>query len=89
MIVYNWSLEKNDWLKRNRGVCFEQVVLRVEQGEVLDAFPHPNQRQYPGQSILIIEIDHYAYAVPFVENDGEVFFKTMIPSRKETAKYLR
>lgn len=42
-----------------------------------------------GQSIYIVEIDDYAYLVPFVV-DGDVhFLKTIIPSRKATRRYLR
>ena len=46
---------------------------------------HPNQEKYPGQKILIVQVDDYVYAVPFVET--EIFLKTIIPSRKATRKY--
>jgi hypothetical protein len=32
--------------------------------------------------------DEYAYLVPYVENDDEIFLKTVIPSRKATKQYL-
>jgi len=38
---------------------------------------------------LVVEINNYAYLVPFVETDEEIFLKTIIPSRKATKKYLR
>jgi len=37
----------------------------------------------------VIEIENYAYQVPFVETEQEIFLKTIIPSRKFTKKYLR
>jgi hypothetical protein len=37
----------------------------------------------------VVRIDDYAYLVPFVEDDDEVFLKTIIPSRKATKKYLK
>ena len=40
------------------------------------------------QKILIINIDNYIYAIPFVQNQNERFLKTIIPSRKFTRKYL-
>ncbi|WP_405236035.1 toxin [Lentisalinibacter orientalis] len=49
---------------------------------------HPNQDRYAGQRVFVIAIDDYAYLVPFVEDDDEVFLKTIIPSRKATRKYL-
>ncbi|CCQ63871.1 hypothetical protein CWATWH0401_3983 [Crocosphaera watsonii WH 0401] len=33
-------------------------------------------------------MDDYAYLVLFMENDLEIFLKTIIPSRKMTKKYL-
>lgn len=83
-----WSEEKNRRLREERGVCFEDVVLKIETGDVLDLLEHPNQERYPGQRIFVVEIDGYVYLVPFVETEEEVFLKTVIPSRKATRKYL-
>jgi hypothetical protein len=55
----------------------------------LDSFDNPNQKKYPGQKLYVIEIDRYAYIVPFVESEDSIFLKTIIPSRKATKKYLR
>ena len=76
-------------LKTTRGVCFEQVVLIMERGDVLDTIEHPNQERYPGQKIAVLMIDAYVYLVPYVENNKEIFLKTIIPSRKPTNKYVR
>ncbi|MBU4271975.1 MAG: toxin [Planctomycetes bacterium] len=89
MKIVRWSCEKNEWLIRNRGVCFERALLILERDEALDVVEHPNRRKYPGQKMVIVEIDDYAYLVPYVENDEEIFLKTMIPSRKATDMYLR
>ena len=89
MNIFRWDNEKNELLKKNRGVCFEQVVLLMEKGEVLDTIEHPNQERYPGQRIAVVMIDTYAYLVPYVEHNEEIFLKTIIPSRKATNKYVR
>jgi len=88
MKTIRWNSEKNERLLQERGVCFEQVLLILEQNRVLDVIEHPNQRKYPGQRQFIVEIDGYAYLVPFVEDESEIFLKTMIPNRKATEKYL-
>ena len=44
---------------------------------------------YPNQKIFVLEIDNYVYLAPFVENEDEIFLKTIIPSRKFTKKYLK
>ncbi len=64
-------------------------MLRVEAGDVLDILEHPNMERYAGQRIFVLEIDSYAYLVPFVEVEDGVFLKTIIPSRKATRQYLR
>jgi uncharacterized DUF497 family protein len=88
MKTINWNEEKNLELKELRDVCFEDVVFYIERGEMLDDYAHPNQKAYPGQRIMVIGIDNYAYLVPYVENEEELFLKTIIPSRKATQKYL-
>ena len=85
---YNWSNEKNEKLKLERGVCFEQVVLQIENGNLKAVYAHPDQAKYPNQKILIVEIDEYCYIVPFVENENGKFLKTIIPSRKATKMYM-
>ena len=84
----NWITEKSIALKSSRGICFEDVVFFIERGDILDDYLHPNQKDYPGQRIMVINIANYAYLIPYVENDEELFLKTIIPSRKATQKYL-
>ena len=50
---------------------------------------HPNAVEYPHQKLFIVAIDQYAYLVPYVETEDEVFLKTVISSRKFTNLYLR
>jgi len=84
----NWNTEKNIRLKLERGVSFEEVLAAMSHGALLDVVSHPNQEQYPHQFIYVVRIRGYAYLVPFVETDQEIFMKTIIPSRVATKKYL-
>ena len=83
-----WDEQKNEWLKRNRGLGFERVVVLIEQGQVLDVMDHPDQMKYPNQKMAIVEIDGYACLVPYVDDGNDIILKTIIPSRKATKKYL-
>ena len=89
MKYFSWNNEKNRLLKSERNISFEDVVFYIERQRVLDIVQHPNQERYKGQKIFIINIDNYAYLVPFVESEREIFLKTIIPSRKATKQYLR
>jgi uncharacterized DUF497 family protein len=88
MKPYDWSDEKNEWLKQERGLTFEDVVFHLARGGLLDTIEHPNQGQYPGQRIFIVNVEGDACLVPFVEDDEVIFLKTVIPSRKMTRQYL-
>ena len=88
MDYYKWDIQKNERLKVERGISFEQIVMHIERGDVLDLVAHPNQKKYPHQQIIVVEINEYAYLVPFVESSEGKFLKTIIPSRKATRDYL-
>lgn len=89
MKFFSWDTRKNDRLRAERGISFEEVVFHIERGDVLDILEHPNQQRYAGQRVFVINVEGYAYLVPFVEGEGDVILKTVIPSRKATKKYLR
>jgi len=89
MKTVRWNHEKNAQLKQERGVSFEMVILAMEQGQVLDDLVHPNPHQYANQRMMIVKLRDYAWLVPYVETESELFLKTMIPSRKATKQYLR
>ena len=84
----SWNNGKNLKLKRERGIAFEDALFQINSGEVLDIVDNPNRRKYPNQRVFILEINEYVYYVPFVEDENEVFLKTIIPSRKLKKEYL-
>ncbi len=88
MPYYKWNHEKNERLKAKRGLSFEQVILHIERGDLIDVVEHPNQSKYPNQQMLVVKIKNCAYLVPFVEDEEGKFLKTIIPSRKATREYL-
>ena len=88
MKPFRWSPEKNEALRAERGISFENIVVAVESGGLLDILAHPNQAKYPKQRVLVVACDNYAYLVPFVEEEDYFFLKTAIPSRKATREYL-
>jgi len=89
MKYLTWDKEKNEQLKKERNISFEIVSYFIETKQILDIIKHPNEHKYPDQRIFIILYNNYVYLVPFVENESQIFLKTIIPSRKATKKYLR
>ena len=88
MKPFRWSPAKNDLLKRERAVSFEDVTVAVEAGALIEIVAHPNPVKYPRQKIMVLEVARYAYLVPFVEEADHFFLKTIIPSRKATRDFV-
>jgi uncharacterized DUF497 family protein len=86
---FEWNVDKDQKLREKRGVGFEDIVKAIAEGKILDVLKHHNQEKYPGQYLIIIEIDGYAYVVPCHIEGETIFFMTIYPSRKMTKKYLR
>jgi hypothetical protein len=84
-----WNPEKDQLLRLadgRFGIGLAECAVAIEEGRILDdieSATRPNQRDF------ILEIDEYAFVVPYVYDDDTVFLKTMFPSRKYTARYLR
>lgn len=89
MLEYTWSETKNEWLKEERGISFEQVLYHINSGDLLDNVRHPNRRRYPGQRLFIIAINNYAYVVPFDRVGNVVTLRTAFPNWEYTEFYLR
>lgn len=88
MKYFTWNEDKNEQLKKERKISFEEIVVEIEDDKILDIVEHPNKEKYPEQKIMIIECNSYAYLVPYVEANNEIFLKTIIPSRKASKIYL-
>jgi len=88
MPEYYWDESKNSLLQQTRNIGFEDVVSAIKSKGVLADITHPNQERYPGQHILIIKINNYVYAVPYVPSKDSWFLKTIYPNRKYNKKYL-
>ncbi len=83
----NWNEEKNQLLQLQRGISFEMVLEKLLNGDILGRKFHPNKEKFPNQKIFILEVDGYVCYVPFVEDEKEIFLKTIIPSRKLHKQY--
>lgn len=88
MKPFRWSVEKNTKLIAERGVSFEEVLSAMAHGGLLDELEHPNESRHPRQRLFVVRVRGYAYLVPFVETDDDLFLKTIIPSRKATRDYI-
>ena len=63
MKYFVWDPQKNETLKLERGISFEQIVLHIEQGDLLDILQHPNSVKYSNQRLFIVKVENYVYVV--------------------------
>ena len=88
MKYFDWDEKKNKILIKERGISFEEIKVALDEDVILDDYDHPNQKRYPGQKIMVVKVNNYAYLVPYVRDGEKIFLKTIIPSRKATKRYL-
>ena len=73
MKYFEWKREKNEILKLEREISFEEIIDAMEEGKLLDVITHPNKEKHPNQKEIVVEIDEYVYVVPFIEDENKVF----------------
>lgn len=56
MISYRWNHEKNLKLKEERGISFDQAVMHIERGDLLDVIGYPKVATYPHQEVLVVKM---------------------------------
>jgi hypothetical protein len=88
MKPFDWDNKKSETLEKDRGICFEDIVIKIEEGFLLDNIEHPNMLKYPDQIMFVVNVDGYAYGVPHIEDDKVIHLITIFPSRKLTKIYL-
>ena len=81
---YRWDEEKNRRLKQERNLSFEAVVAASDANRILDDIEHPTRHN---QRIMIVEINDYICAVPYVRDEDVLFLKTIYPSRNFQQRY--
>jgi len=85
-VTFDFNADKNELLLTTRGVTFQDVIEAIAEKGILLNFNHPDQLNYAGQQIIVVDIDGYAYCVPYVIEGDTWFLKTVYPSRN--FKYL-
>ena len=59
------------------------MIEAISRRGVLLNFDNPNKEKYPNQKILVVNVNDYAYCVPYVMQENDTWFlKTIYPSRK-------
>lgn len=80
-----WDDNKNQKLKIERKVSFEEIAEIILRKDYLDILDNPTR---PNQQIFVITLNDYIYSVPFIiDEQSNIILKTAYPSRKLNQKY--
>lgn len=82
ILEFYYGLDKDDRLRATRGVGFLDAIEAIEDGRVLLDFEHPNRIRYSDQRILVLDINLYAYCVPYLDRSDVLVLKTVSPNRR-------
>ena len=85
---YRWNEQKNEELKKYRGIGFHEIVEALNDNVILDVKEHPNKQKYPKQFLMYVQFKEYVYVIPFIyENKKTIFLKTIFKSRKAKKEF--
>ncbi|NBB91242.1 MAG: toxin [Spirochaetes bacterium] len=80
-----WDEKKNEWLKAERFVSFEEISKHILEGDYTDIVKHPSRAK---QRYFVLHIREYTWLVPFlIDEQRRIVLKTAFPSRKYHKKY--
>ena len=88
MKPFDWDDQESELLEKDRDICFEDIVVKIEEGFLLDNIEHPNKVKYPDQMMFVVNMDNYVSCVPYIEEKKVIRLITIFPSRKLTKIYL-
>jgi hypothetical protein len=85
-MVIGWKPEKNEWLKQERDLSFEEIEEAIAAGYLVAVLENRNHKN---QVILAVELHGYLIAVPCLIKLKTIFFMTAYPSNALMKKYRR
>ena len=83
---FAFDSKKNEVLRSKRGVTFPMVIEAIAGKGILLDLANANQTKYPNRRVLVVEMEGYAYCVPYAVEGDTWILKTICPSRR--FKYL-
>lgn len=74
--IISWDEATNKKLIRRLGICFEDILMAIEKGNIVDILIRDDSRNN-SEKIILIKINNKKYLVPYIDI-GKKEFKTII-----------
>jgi hypothetical protein len=74
---YLWKPEKNEWLKEERDICFEELVDAIANGLVVGLKKYEGTKLiHRGQVVIVLNLNGEIWHVPATVNELSVLLRT-------------
>ncbi len=83
-MLFEYSVEKNNWLKVNRNISFETVITYVMENKIIDIINNPTREN---QYMYVFNYEGLIHVCPFVISKDGIFLKSIFPNRKIARLY--
>ncbi|MGK5084852.1 toxin [Bdellovibrionota bacterium FG-1] len=72
-----WKPEKNEWLKEERGISFEEIEDAIRDGGLRDWYSYKGTKGiHAGQIVLVVEVDGDEWRVPVTVSKTVILMRT-------------
>ena len=76
-----WDEKKSQITKQKHGKSLEEIALHIRAGKAVAFFEHPNQKKYPGQWLIVLDLEGYPWVVPCEFRGNKLRLVTAFPNR--------
>ena len=81
-LEFEWDEKKSKIVKLKHGKSLEEILHYILSGKVVAFRKHFNQERYPGQMVIILNVDGYPWVVPCEIRGNKLRLITAYPDRK-------
>lgn len=75
-----WDTSKNEWLKRERFLSFEEIAAMIQRDDYQDVRENPSRA---GRYCLVLQLRSHTGIVPsMIDAEDRIVLKTAHPSRR-------
>ena len=81
-LEFEWDEEKSKRVKQKHSRSLEEILEYIKAGKVVAFMKHYNQERYPGQMVIVLNVDGYPWVVPCEIRGNKLRLITAFPNRK-------
>ncbi len=81
-LEFEWDRKKSNRVKQKHGKSLEEILEYIAAGKVVAFMKHYNQKRYPGQMVIVLNVDGYPWVVPCEIRGNKLRLITAFPNRE-------